>query len=119
MPSYQDMPLITLLLFLVILWGIGFLPQGMAFPNIIFLTINGRGVTFWDFVTPIVIVWIIGLLPHPFHVLATVLLLLWLLSLFSILPIPGLSSLLILSIIAGLAFYLVAELTHQRRQPSP
>lgn len=104
--------LLALLLLLIVLWGIGLLPQDISIPNVVFFTINGRGVTFWDFITLIVITWVIGLLPSPFQAIASVLLVLWLLSIFGILAIGGLSSLLILCIIVGLAFYLVAGIAH-------
>jgi hypothetical protein len=100
--------LVTLLIVLVILWALGFLPSGgITVPNITFFTINGHEVTLLNLLALIVISWIVGLLPSPFRLIASVLLVLWVLSVVGILAFAGLSQWLVLTIIVGLAFYIL------------
>lgn len=102
--------LIALLVILVILWALGFLPSGVNIPNITFFTINGHSVTFIDLLVLIIISWIVGLLPSPFRLIASILLVLWVLSVLGIFAFAGLSQWLVLTVIAGLVFYLIRGL---------
>ena len=100
--------LVALLAVLIVLWAIGFLPSGgVTIPDIIFFTINGRDVTLLNLLALIVISWIVGLLPSPFRLIASILLVLWVLSVLGILAFAGLSQWLVLTIIVGLVFYLL------------
>lgn len=101
--------LLALLVILIVLWAIGFLPAGITIPNITFFALNGRAITLFDFITLIVISWIIGILPNPFRLIASVVLVLWVLSILGIFVIEGLalSTILVAVIIIGLLFYLI------------
>jgi hypothetical protein len=95
--------LVALIITLAILWLFGLLPVvGIAIPDISLLAINGHAITLWDILILLVVSWAIGLLPRPFQVVASVLLLLWVLSVLGILAIAGLSNIIVLAIIIGL-----------------
>jgi hypothetical protein len=102
--------LIALLVVLIVLWVLGFLPTGVNIPNISFFTINGHDITLLNLLALIVISWIVGLLPSPFRLIASVLLVLWVLSVLGIFAFAGLSQWLVLTIIVGLVFYLLRGL---------
>ena len=92
-----------LLVVLVVLWLTGNLNLGgLTIPDYTLIVINGQAITLWDLITFLIILWILGLLPSPFREIAGVLLVLWVLSLFAIIPIAGLSNLLIIAIIVGI-----------------
>lgn len=100
--------LLTLLVVLIVLWAVGFLPAGgITIPDITFFTINGHEITLLNIIVFAVISWIVGLLPSPFRLIASVLLVLWVLSILGILAFAGLSQWLVLTIIVGLAFYVI------------
>jgi hypothetical protein len=105
--------LIALLIALVALWILGYIhiPVLNAI-NFDIITIFNRTITVVDVLMFLVIVWLIGLLPNPFKQIAGVLFILWLLSLFGIITIAGisLSQLLIVGLIVGLAIYIFAGL---------
>ncbi|MBP9719058.1 MAG: hypothetical protein KBD46_01190 [Candidatus Levybacteria bacterium] len=99
--------LIGLLVILIVLWALGFLPTDINIPNITFFVFNGRPITLIDLVVFGVIGWIVELLPSPFRLIASILLILWVLSVLGILAFTGLSQWLVLTIIVGLVFYII------------
>ena len=95
--------IIAIIIILAILWFLGYAPiSGISIPNFVLFTINNHPVTLWEILILLVICWAIGILPRPFQAVASILLLLWILSALGILAIAGLSSILVLVIIVGL-----------------
>src|SRR3990172_8101664 len=95
--------LIAIVVILIILWFLGYAPiTGISIPNIVLFTINNHPVTLWEILILAVIGWAIGILPRPFQAVASVLLLLWILSALGILAIAGLPSIIVLVIIVAL-----------------
>lgn len=94
--------LTTIIIILIILWFFGYAPiSGISIPNIDLFTINSHIVTLWEVLILLVISWAIGILPRPFQVVASVLLLLWILSVLGILSIIG-PNIIVIVIILGL-----------------
>jgi len=95
--------LIAIIIILIVLWLLGYAPiSGISIPNLSLFTINNHVVTLWEVLILLVIGWAIGILPRPMQAIASVLLLLWILSVLGILAISGLSNVLVLVIIVGL-----------------
>ncbi|RJP46218.1 MAG: hypothetical protein C4584_01965 [Armatimonadetes bacterium] len=95
--------LVAIIIILVILWFLGYAPlSGISIPNTTLFTINSHAVTLWEILILGVICWAIGILPRPFQMVASVLLLLWVLSVLGILAIAGLPNIIVLVIIIGL-----------------
>lgn len=95
--------LTALILILIILWFLGYMPiSGISSPEIILFTINNHAVTLWELLILIVVGWAIGILPRPLQAVASVLLLLWVLSVLGIFAIAGLPNIIVLVIIIGL-----------------
>ncbi len=95
--------IIAIIVILFILWILGYASlAGISIPNITLFTINSHAVTLWEILILVVIGWAIGILPRPLQAIASVLLLLWVLSVLGILAIAGLSNIIVLVIIAGL-----------------
>lgn len=95
--------LVGIIIVLVILWFLGYAPiSGISIPNLVLFTINNHPVTLWELLILAVVGWAIGILPRPFQAVASVLLLLWVLSVLGILAIAGLSNVIVLVIIIGL-----------------
>lgn len=95
--------LIAIIIILAILWFLGYAPiSGISIPNIVLFTINNHPVTLWEILILAVIAWAIGILPRPFQIVASVLLIIWVLSILGILPVVGLSGIIVLAIIAAL-----------------
>lgn len=95
--------LIAIVIILIILWFLGYAPiTGISIPNFVLFTINNHPVTLWEILILAVIGWAIGILPRPLQAVASVLLLLWILSVLGILAIAGLSNIIVLLIIVGL-----------------
>ncbi|HZZ98740.1 MAG TPA: hypothetical protein VFG51_02295 [Candidatus Saccharimonadia bacterium] len=102
------------LVVLIILWLLGYITiPGAPIHNITLFVINHRSITLWDVVIFFVIIWLIDLLPSPFRQIAAVILLLYTLSTLGIIAIAGLSSLLVIAMIIGLAIYLFGSQTHE------
>ena len=100
--------LIAVLIILVILWFLGYINIGsINLPDIVLFTINGQEITLISLLIFAVIVWAVGILPSPFRQIAFVILVIWLLSLFGILAIGGLQSILVLAVIVGLVLALL------------
>ena len=95
--------LVAIVIILVILWFLGYSPiSGISIPNIVLFTINSHPVTLWEILILAAISWAIGILPRPLQAVASVLLLLWVLSVLGILAIAGLPNIIVLVIIVGL-----------------
>jgi hypothetical protein len=95
--------IIAIVVILAILWFLGYAPiSGISIPNFVLFSINNHQVTLWEVLILVVVGWAIGILPRPFQIVASILLLLWILSALGILAIAGLSSIIVLVIIVGL-----------------
>lgn len=95
--------LIAIIIILAILWFLGYAPiSGISIPNFVLFNINNHPVTLWEVLILAVIGWAIGILPRPFQAVAGVLLFLWILSVLGIFAISGVSSIIVLLIIAAL-----------------
>jgi len=98
----------VLLIVLIVLWFFGYIHiTGLTIPDFVLFTINNQPITLWNILILLVVMALIGILPSPFRQIASVLLILWVLSILGILAIVGLSSLLVVAIIVGLAVYLI------------
>jgi hypothetical protein len=95
--------IIAIVVILAILWFLGYAPvSGISIPNFVLATINNHPVTLWEVLILMVIAWAIGILPRPFQAVASILLLLWILSVLGIFAIGGLSSIIVLVVIGAL-----------------
>lgn len=95
--------LITIIIILIILWFLGYAPiSGVAIPNIVLFTINNHAVTLWEILILAAVGWAISILPRPLQAVASVLLVLWLLSVLGILAVSGLPNIIVILIIIGL-----------------
>jgi hypothetical protein len=105
--------LAILLILLIVFWFLGYVQiSTFAIPDTTLFAINAHPITLWNLLIFIVIATIIGVLPNPFRAIAGVFLVLWVLAVFGILAFTGLSSMLILAVIIGLAVYLVSGFGH-------
>ena len=98
-----------ILAILVILWLLGFISAPwLAIPNIVLFTIAAHAVTLRELIIFLLVIWAIGILPSPLRQIAAILFILWVLSLLGIFAIGGvgLTNLLLLAIIVGIAFSL-------------
>ena len=95
--------LITIIIVLTILWFLGYAPiSAISIPDFSLFTLNSHSITLWDILILAVVSWAIGILPRPLQAVASVLLLLWVLSVLGILSIAGLPNVIVLVIILGL-----------------
>ncbi len=95
--------IIAIVIILIILWFLGYAPiSGISVPDFVLFSINNHPITLWNILILAVISWAIGILPRPFQAVASVLLLLWVLSVLGIFAIAGLSNIIVLVIIVGL-----------------
>ena len=93
----------TILVILFLLWALGFLHlPGITFHNVQLFRIFGHSVSLWEVLMFIVIAWAMESLPTPLREIAFVLVILWLLSIFGVISIVGLSNLIVVAIIIGL-----------------
>src|SRR3989344_7259906 len=100
--------LFTILIILIVLWFFGYAPlEGIHVPNTVLFSINNHQITLWNVLILLAVGWAISILPRPFREIASVLLLLWVLSVIGILAIAGLSNILIIAIIVGVGFYML------------
>jgi hypothetical protein len=92
-----------------ILWLLGYIQVSNIFPlpvpDLTLMAINGQPITLWNLLIFFLILAAVALLPSPFRQIGSVLLVLWLLSLFGILAIGGLSTMIVWAIILGLVSY--------------
>ena len=97
-----------LVIILAILWFLGYINiSGLAIPNTTLFFINAHPITLWNLLTLLVIAVIIGVLPNPFRAIASVFLVLWVLSVLGILAFAGLSSILVIALVVGLLAYII------------
>ncbi len=96
----------TILIILIVLWFLGYTPiSSIHIPNATLFSLNNHPITLWNILIMLVVGWAISELPSPFREIASALLLFWVLSTIGILAIAGLSNILILAIIIGIALY--------------
>jgi hypothetical protein len=96
--------LTIILVLLIILFFLGYNP--LLLPNMNLFVLAGRSIGLYDLLTFLVILWLIGMLPWPFRGIATVFLVLWILSFLGFIAIAGFSQLLMVALIIGLVVYL-------------
>lgn len=92
--------IIAIIIILAILWLLGYIP--LAGINITLFNINNHPITLLEILIFLVIGWAISILPRPIQAIASILLLLWILSVLGIFAIAGLHNIIILVIIIGL-----------------
>src|SRR5258708_39046246 len=97
--------LILILVLLFIFWLLGYGATAvLPFPVLSFMN---RVITLWDLLIFFLIIWLIGILPGPFREIASIVFILWILAVFGVIAIAGVSNLLILAIILGLLVYIL------------
>jgi hypothetical protein len=67
---------------------------------------GGNTITINDVLVFFVILWLIGILPYPFRQIASVLLLLWILSALGVIAIAGFSTIVMVALIFGLIAFI-------------
>src|SRR3989338_1379959 len=99
-----------LFIILVVLLGLRFLGYapvaGVHIPNTVLFSINNHPITLWNVLIVFAVLWAISILPRPFREIASVLLLLWVLSVVGIFAIAGLSNVILIAIIVGFGYYI-------------
>ncbi|MBU3978479.1 hypothetical protein KJ980_03710 [Patescibacteria group bacterium] len=90
------------LIFLVIFWLLGLIHIPIL--SSILLPMLNHSFTLHNLLILIIIVWLINLLPGVFRKIVTIILVIWLLSVFGILSIAGLSNILIALLIIAIVF---------------
>lgn len=88
-----------------VLWLLGFI--NLAFLNTLLFSFNGVDITIKNLLLFLLILWLIGLLPRPFREIASILFIVWVISLFGFIAIAGLQEIIILALIIGAAVYLI------------
>lgn len=97
----------AILIFLVLLLVLGYIDiPAISLENIVLFDLFGKIITLYDILIFAVMAWLIDLLPWPFRGLASVILVLWLLSFFGIIAIAGFSQIIVLALVVGLVLYL-------------
>lgn len=92
--------LVAIIIILSILWLLGYAPlSGLSIPNILLFPINNHMVTLWEVLIVLAVGWAISILPRTFQAIATLLLLLWILSVLGIFSIAGLPNIIVIVII--------------------
>jgi hypothetical protein len=95
--------LVAIVIILIILWFLGYSPiSGISIPNPVLFAINNHPITLWNILILAVISWEIGILPRPLQAVASILLVLWILSVLGIFAIAGLPNIIIPIIIVVL-----------------
>lgn len=93
--------LVVIIAILIILWFVGYVPvSAVAIPNPVLFIINNHPVTLWEILILAVIGWAIGILPKPLQIIASVLLLLWILSVLGIFALVGPNIIVLVIIVA-------------------
>lgn len=106
--SILNIMILTIVVVLIVLWFLGYAPiTGLNIPDITLFSLNNHPVTLWNLLILAAIGWAISILPSPFREIASVILVLWVLSVIGILAISGLPSILVIAIIVGLVIYLL------------
>lgn len=102
----------ALLFALIALWFLGFINLPiLPLTNTTIITLFGVTISLYDIFIFFVVVWLIGILPGPFRIIASILLVLWLLATFSLISFSGvsISSVIVLVIIFSLIYYLLTK----------
>ena len=94
-----------ILAIIFVLWLLGFIQ--LDFLSTPLFPINGRPIDIQDILLFLLIIWLIGLLPRPFREIVAVLFVLWILSLFGIIAIAGLTDIIIFGVVVGAVVYLI------------
>lgn len=100
----------AILFVLIALWFLGFINLPiLPIADISLFTILGITISLYDVLVFLVIVWLIGILPRPFRIIASVLLVVWLLSFFGLITLAGISlpNIVVLVIIFSIIYYLL------------
>lgn len=93
----------TIIVILLLLWGLGFLHiPAITFHNMVLFRLFGHAITLWELLMFVVILWAMESLSSPLRQIAFILVLLWALSILGIVAISGLSNLIIGAIIIGI-----------------
>ncbi|MEK7451110.1 MAG: hypothetical protein AAB662_04200 [Patescibacteria group bacterium] len=93
--------LVAIVVILIILWLLGYAPiSGISVPDFVLFSINNHPITLWNILILAVISWAIGILPRPLQVIASILLILWILSVLGIFALVGSNILVLIIIIA-------------------
>jgi hypothetical protein len=98
--------LLVILFLLFIFWLLGYGTVAiLPFPVFSFMN---RTITLWDLLIFLLIIWLIGILPGPFREIASIVFILWVLSVFGIIAVAGMANLLVIAIIVGLLIYVLS-----------
>lgn len=91
------------ILVLIGLWFLGYIQiPGLIIPDLTLFILNGQPVTLINTLIFMLILFAISILPSPFREISTILLIVWVLSIFGILAVAGISQWLVIAIIVGL-----------------
>ena len=95
--------LVAIVIILIILWVLGYAPiSGVYIPNVVLFSFNNHPITLWNILILAVVAWAISILPRPLQAVASILLIIWVLSVLGIFAVAGLSNIIVLVIIVGL-----------------
>ncbi len=75
--------------------------------QLVLLNVDGRQVTLWNFLFLIAVLWLISLSPSPFRQITSIILFLLVLSILGFFSFPGLSVILMISVVLGIIFRFV------------
>jgi len=93
----------AILVILIILWILGYIHiPGIPLLHQEIFRVAGHGISIWNILIVLVVMWAIESLPSPLRQIAYVLAVLWVLSLVGIIAISGLSNILVFALIIGL-----------------
>ncbi|OGK12919.1 hypothetical protein A3A93_01740 [Candidatus Roizmanbacteria bacterium RIFCSPLOWO2_01_FULL_38_12] len=96
-----------LLIFLLLVVSLGYVKVPyIAIRDIALFELFGKTISLYDLLAFLLILWVIEILPWPFRGLATIILLLWLLSFFGIITIVGFSDILLVALVLGIVAYI-------------
>src|SRR3989344_9234525 len=93
---------------LIILWLLGAVRiPAFSLVNSPLIYLGRKAVGLYDILVPVLIIWLIRILPSPLREIAAFFLIIWLLSFFGVFYLGGLYNLLILILILGLLLHLL------------
>lgn len=99
--------MLVVLLILVVLLLLGYAP--IAALNFPLFNFNGQVIDLWDVFIFFVMMYLLSALPRPFREIASVLLVVWLLSIFGIIAIANFSNIVVIALIVGLAAHIFSS----------
>jgi len=92
---------VAIIVILIILWLLGYSPiSEVSIPNPVLFAVNNHPITLWNILILAVVSWAIGILPRPLQAIASILLILWILSVLGIFALVGPNILVLIIIIA-------------------